>query len=157
MRLMREETFGPVLPIQIVADAEEAIALANDTAFGLAASLWTRDRRKARVLAARLKCGAVMVNDAASYYGICEAPHGGTKSSGFGRTHSRLGLAEMVRVKYVDTDLLPRLRKFWWFGYDARLAEQVEGFFLFLFDRDWRRRLSGVRASAGSLWRKHRI
>lgn len=157
MRLMREETFGPVLPIEVVADAEEAIALSNDSAFGLAASLWTRDRRKARALAARFECGAVMVNDAASYYGICEAPHGGAKASGFGRTHSRLGLAEMVRVKYVDTDLLPRLRKFWWFGYDARLAEYVEGFFAFLFDPDWRRRLRGLYSSAGSLWRKHRI
>lgn len=157
MRLMREETFGPVLPIQVVADAEEAIALANDSDFGLAASLWTRDRRRARTLAARFQCGAVMVNDAMSYYAVCEAPHGGTKASGFGRTHSRLGLAEMVRVKYLDTDRLPHMRKFWWFGYDAELAEHVEGFFSFLYDRDWRRRLRGLAASMRSVWRKSRI
>lgn len=157
MRLMREETFGPVLPIQVVRSVEEAVALANDSSFGLAASIWTRDTRRGEAIARRLDCGAVMVNDAASYYGICEAPHGGVKSSGFGRTHSRLGLAEMVRLKYVDTDRLPRLRKFWWFGYDARLAEAVEGFFDFLFDWRWRRRLRGVAAGASALWRKGRL
>lgn len=157
MRLMQEETFGPVLPVQVVQNAEEAVALANDSPFGLAASVWTRDRRRAEALARRLECGAVMINDATSYYGICEAPHGGAKASGFGRTHSRLGLAEMVRVKYVDTDRLPRLRKFWWFGYDARLASQVEGFFHFLFGTRWGRRLKGLVAGTGALWRKGRF
>lgn len=157
LRLMREETFGPVLPIQVVADVEEAIALANDSTFGLAASIWTRNWRRAQSIARRLECGAVMINDAASYYGICEAPHGGVKASGFGRTHSRLGLAEMVRVKYVDTDRLPRLRKFWWFGYDARLAKTVEGFFHFLFGSRLRRRLEGLAAGAGAILRRSRL
>src|SRR5204863_9715878 len=67
MRLLREETFGPVLAIVAVRDAEEAIALANDSPFSLSASVWTDDSRRGREIAGRLKAGAVMINDVASY------------------------------------------------------------------------------------------
>ena len=62
-----------------------------------------------------------MINDAISGFGIAEAPHGGFKQSGIGRTHGKLGLAEMVQIKYVDVDLLPRMPKVWWYGYGAGL------------------------------------
>ena len=91
MRLMREETFGPVLPIMVVEDEAEALALANDSAYGLSASVWTRDVQRGERLARQIQAGAVMVNDCISYFGISEAPHGGPKASGIGRTHSRLG------------------------------------------------------------------
>src|SRR5262249_32518256 len=92
MQLMREETFGPVLAIRAVASADEAVALANDSPFALSASVWTGDERRGKELASRIRAGSVMVNDVASYYGISEAPHGGPGVSGWGRTHSRLGL-----------------------------------------------------------------
>ncbi len=144
MRLMREETFGPLLPIMAVEDEAEAIELANDSEFGLAASVWTRDSKRGERMARSLQAGAVMVNDCASYFGISEAPHGGVKSSGIGRTHSRLGLLEMVRVKYIDVDLVPRLPKVWWFGYNPQAIRLMSGFTDFLFARGFVRRARGL-------------
>src|SRR5207244_13616298 len=86
MRIMREETFGPVLPVMSFENDEEAIRLANDSEFGLAASVWTRDKARGEALGRRISAGTVMVNDAVSCFGISEAPHGGVKVSGIGRT-----------------------------------------------------------------------
>src|SRR5439155_23086160 len=130
-----EETFGPVLPVMAFESDDEAVRLANDSEFGLAASIWTRNRMRGEALARRIHAGTVMVNDALSCYGISEAPHGGVKASGTGRTHGRFGLDEMVRLKYVDSDLLPRMKKPWWYGYDAALAPAAEGFLDFQFAR----------------------
>ncbi|MGH9702884.1 MAG: aldehyde dehydrogenase family protein, partial [Candidatus Acidiferrales bacterium] len=160
MRLMQEETFGPVLAIHPVSNAEEAIRLANDSPFGLSGSIWTRDALKGRELAARLRAGSVMVNDVASYYGICEAPHGGRGVSGWGRSHSRFGLQEMVQVKYVDVDRLPGTPKSWWFGYNSELANAADRFVEFLFAPRWRRRmaaLAGKQGAMATLFRGHRI
>jgi len=74
MKLFQEETFGPILAIQTVADPEEAIVRANDSPFALSASVWTRDAGRGEALAKRLRAGAVMVNDAISYFAIAEAP-----------------------------------------------------------------------------------
>jgi acyl-CoA reductase-like NAD-dependent aldehyde dehydrogenase len=135
MRIMREETFGPVLPIMACADDEEAVRMANDSEFGLAASVWTRDRGRGERLARRIHAGTVMVNDVISCFGISEAPHGGVKASGVGRTHGRFGLDEMVRVKYVDTDRLPGMKKVWWHGYGESFRRQMEGFLDMQFGR----------------------
>ena len=81
MLIMREETFGPVLPIQRVPDEEEALRLANDSPYGLGATLWTRDRERALKLAARLDSGSVCVNDMTMTYGAPEAPFGGGEKS----------------------------------------------------------------------------
>jgi hypothetical protein len=146
-----------VLVIHPVENADEAVRLANDSEFGLAASVWTRDARRGREVASRLNTGAVMVNDAMSYFGICEAPHGGRRASGWGRTHSRLGLLELVQVKYVDVDRLPRTPKSWWFGYDQELAVAADRFLEFLFAPDWRRRAGSLRGALGAVFRKGRI
>ncbi len=147
--LMTEETFGPVIAIQTVGSAKEALECANDSQYALSASVWTRDIRLAKALASRLRAGSVMINDVASYYGICEAPHGGRAASGWGRSHSRLGLLEMVQVKYVDVDRLPRLAKAWWFGYTEELAVAADHFIAFLFAPSWRRRLAAVQTPRG--------
>lgn len=154
MLVMREETFGPVLPIMPFNTDEEAVKLANDSEFGLAASIWTRDRRRGEALARRLNAGTVQINDAVSCFGISEAPHGGVKSSGIGRTHGRFGLEEMVRIKYVATDRLPRMKKVWWYGYSANFARQVEGLVDLQFARKISQRLRGAVNSAGSLFSK---
>jgi succinate-semialdehyde dehydrogenase/glutarate-semialdehyde dehydrogenase len=157
MRLMHEETFGPVLAIRAVSNGEEAVRLANDSPFGLSGSVWTRDRERGRKIAGRLKVGAVMINDVMSYFGICEAPHGGRGWSGWGRTHSRLGLMELVHVKYVDEDRLSRWPKSWWFGYDQELGVATDRFLELMFAPGWRRRVSSVRGALRTVFRSHRI
>lgn len=157
MRVMREETFGPVLPIMSFDSDEQAVALANDSDFGLAASVWTRDRRRGEAIARRIKAGTVMINDTVSCFGIAEAPHGGFKQSGIGRTHGEMGLAEMVQVKYVDDDRLPGVPKVWWYGYGQKFQQQAEGLLEALFARSWSAKLKGAVRSAGALRRDHRI
>ena len=154
MRLMREETFGPVLPIMVVENEAEAVAMANDSDFGLSASIWTRDRKRGERLARQLEVGAVMVNDCISYFGISEAPHGGLKASGIGRTHSRLGLMEMVQVKYIDTDIAPGIPKVWWYGYSGKARRFAQGFQEFLFGKRPARRLRGLATMLASLEKK---
>jgi succinate-semialdehyde dehydrogenase/glutarate-semialdehyde dehydrogenase len=116
MRVMREETFGPVLPIMAVKSLEEAVRLANDSEYGLTASGWTRSRATAARLQRELQAGVVTINDHASSYGEPTAPWGGFKESGIGRTHGLAGLREMVQVKYVTRDG-SRQTALWWFPY----------------------------------------
>jgi len=151
MTIMREETFGPVLPVAPFDAEEEAIRLANDSDYGLAASVWTRNRSRGANIARQLRAGTVMVNDAVSCFGISEAPHGGIKASGMGRTHGRLGLEEMVRIKYLDSDLLPRIKKPWWYGYGGNLNNAIEGFLDFQFARNLQTRMRGAVRSRGLL------
>lgn len=120
MRVMREETFGPVLPIMAVPDLGEAIRLANDSDYGLTASGWTRSPETARRLQAELQAGVVSVNDCVSSFGEPTAPWGGVKASGVGRTHGLAGLREMVQVKYVSRDTA-RGPKLWWYPYGQEL------------------------------------
>jgi acyl-CoA reductase-like NAD-dependent aldehyde dehydrogenase len=154
MRIMREETFGPVLPIMAFDSDEEALRLANDSEYGLAASVWTGDRARGERLARRIQAGTVMVNDVVSCFGISEAPHGGVKSSGVGRSHGRFGLEEMVRLKYLDVDRMPGMKKVWWYGYGASFARQMEGFLDMQFAQGLGERLRGAWRSVGVIWRK---
>jgi acyl-CoA reductase-like NAD-dependent aldehyde dehydrogenase len=155
MRIMREETFGPVLPVMVVDSEEEAIRLANDSEFGLAASVFTRDNGRGERVARKLQAGTVMVNDVISCFGISEAPHGGVKSSGVGRTHGRFGLEEMVRLKYLDVDRMPGMKKVWWYSYGAAFARQMDGFLDFQFAGGLGKRLRrGMRASGVALRKK---
>jgi succinate-semialdehyde dehydrogenase/glutarate-semialdehyde dehydrogenase len=156
MRIMREETFGPVLPVMAFDSDADAVRLANDSEYGLAASVWTRDRVRGERLANQIQAGTVMINDAVSCFGISEAPHGGVKASGIGRTHGRFGLEEMVRVKYLDSDLLPGMKKPWWYGYGPNLTKAVEGFLDFQFARGLTARIKGAVRSSGLLTRKRR-
>ena len=154
MHIMREETFGPVLPVMAFNSDEEAIRLANDSEFGLAASVFTHDKTRGERLARQIHAGTVMVNDVVSCFGISEAPHGGVKSSGIGRTHGRFGLEEMVRLKYLDIDGIPGMKKVWWYGYGARFAEQIAGFLNFEFSRSAGERLRGALRAMGLVNRK---
>jgi len=120
MKVMREETFGPVLPVMAVGSLEEAIRLANDSDYGLTASGWTRDPETARRLERELQAGVVTINDCVYTFGEPTAPWGGFKKSGVGRAHGPVGLREMVQVKYVarDDGAAPML---WWFPYGSEL------------------------------------
>ena len=154
MNVMREETFGPVLPVRSFTTEDEAVALANDSEFGLAASVFTENRKRGEALARRIDAGTVMVNDVIACFGISEAPHGGVKASGIGRTHGRFGLEEMVWPKYVDSDHVPRMKKLWWYGYGPDFAGQMSGFVDLLFARKLTNRVRGAWKSTQSYLRR---
>jgi acyl-CoA reductase-like NAD-dependent aldehyde dehydrogenase len=155
MRLFQEETFGPILAVQAVKDSEEAVACANDSTFALAASVWTGDAKRGKAIAARLRAGAVMVNDAISYFGIAEAPHGGFGASGWGRTHGKAGLLEMVQTKYIDVDRLPGREKPWWYRYGAELERAADGFLKFEFGGGFAAKLRNARSALKTMFRDH--
>jgi acyl-CoA reductase-like NAD-dependent aldehyde dehydrogenase len=106
MLLMTEETFGPVMPIMRVADEEEAIRLANDSSFGLSSSVWTEDIEKGLEIARRIVSGSSNINDMAVTFGVCEAPFGGVRHSGIGRSNGEYGLKGYCNVHPVIVDKL---------------------------------------------------
>jgi succinate-semialdehyde dehydrogenase/glutarate-semialdehyde dehydrogenase len=117
MALNTGETFGPVLPLVRVRDEEDAIRLANAGRFGLNASVWTKDGRRGRRIAARLSAGMVMINDVLMNFAIPELPYGGVKESGFGRMMGDEGLLEFSVVKAVATTRVAMKRELFWFPY----------------------------------------
>lgn len=96
MLIMQEETFGPVLPIVVVANEAEAIARTNASRFGLGVSIWTGDRKRARRVASQLKSGTAVINDAVAHFGVAMLPFGGVNDSGYGRTHGKEGLLQFT-------------------------------------------------------------
>jgi succinate-semialdehyde dehydrogenase/glutarate-semialdehyde dehydrogenase len=103
MRVAREETFGPVAPLFRFANEEQAVAMANDTEYGLAAYFYTRDLGRAWRVAEALEYGMVGVNT--GIISTAVAPFGGVKHSGIGREGSRYGIEEYLEIKYVCIDL----------------------------------------------------
>lgn len=153
MQLFRDETFGPILAVQVVPDAQEAVRLANETEFALAASVWTSDATRGKAIARELRAGSVMVNDAVCGFAIAEAPHGGTGLSGWGRTHGKAGLLEMVHLKYVDVDGLARMEKPWWYRYGGELEKAADDFLTFEFEGGLASRLRYARGAMRTMFR----
>jgi succinate-semialdehyde dehydrogenase/glutarate-semialdehyde dehydrogenase len=121
MKIMTEETFGPILPIMTYKDPEEAVSLANDSSLGLTASVWTKSKTRAAWMAERLEAGSVTVNDHMFSFIEPAAIWGGIKQTGMGRSHGPFGLQELVNIKFVSLDFLDRKKQFWWFPYDRGL------------------------------------
>lgn len=139
MAVMREETFGPVLCVAPVESMTEAVRLANDCNLALTASVWSKSKRTADDLARQLQAGVVTINDHLMSHGLPEAPWGGFKQSGIGRSHGQLGFDEMSRPQTIVHDNMGFLkRNVWWHPYDARLYAGMRG----LIDAMHRRRLS---------------
>jgi succinate-semialdehyde dehydrogenase/glutarate-semialdehyde dehydrogenase len=143
MLVMRDETFGPVLPIMAVDTLDEAIRLANDSPYGLTASGWTRSDETARRLQRQLVAGVVSINDHISSYGEPTAPWGGVRWSGFGRMHGLAGLREMVQPKYVSLDRGRRGAELWWYPYDRELDALVRQAAPALYSTSFLRRIAG--------------
>ncbi|MFC1521018.1 aldehyde dehydrogenase family protein [Elusimicrobiota bacterium] len=118
---VKEETFGPTMPIMTFRTEEEAIRLANDTTFGLTASVWTKSSARGKSIARRVRAGTVMVNNCSYTHAICQTPWGGSKESGFGRSHSNMGLFELVEPHHVHVNGTYFMKEFWWFGYGKGL------------------------------------
>jgi hypothetical protein len=117
----------PVLPIKTFKTEDEALRLANDSPFGLTASVWTRDIKRGQRLAARIEAGTVTVNEVLYTHGIAQTPWGGFKQSGIGRTHGEMGLLELVRPQHIHTNRLASLHDLWWFNYTPSTLELFNG------------------------------
>jgi succinate-semialdehyde dehydrogenase/glutarate-semialdehyde dehydrogenase len=143
-RIEREEIFGPAVSVAQVENEEGGVRAANDSAYGLGASVWTCDATRAARVGARLEAGSVWHNDHSYSYGTFAASWGGRKESGYGRTHSKHGLYDVSNVKFVDRDP-GRVAVPWWFPYDDRAAEAFRAALAVVYGRDklraaWRHR-----------------
>jgi acyl-CoA reductase-like NAD-dependent aldehyde dehydrogenase len=126
MTAMTEETFGPTLPIMKVADADEAIRLANDSPYGLSASVFTRDTARGEALASRIEAGAVCINDAAINYIVLELPMGGWKESGLGVRHGAPGIRKYTRTQSLLVTRFAPKREIHFFPYSARVTKALD-------------------------------
>jgi succinate-semialdehyde dehydrogenase/glutarate-semialdehyde dehydrogenase len=158
MKLMADETFGPLLAIDRFASDDEAIAKANGTLYGLTASVWTRNQAQAQRLAGRLSAGVVTINDHLVSHGMAETHWGGYRQSGIGRSHGQMGFEEMTQTKVVVRDSLHRLpRQMWWYPHSRATYVGLKGAMDALYGRKIGRRMSGgtrlLRLLAGVLRR----
>jgi len=153
MELMREETFGPVLPVMRVADEEEAVRLANDSEFGLDASVWSRDHVKARRIAAQLDAGTVLINDHLINYLMPDLPFGGVRHSGFGRVHGAEGLREFTRPKSWVEDRMTLRREPYWFEEGGSGESTAQALLAMRHARGPLRRLKGALRLMGGFLR----
>jgi succinate-semialdehyde dehydrogenase/glutarate-semialdehyde dehydrogenase len=119
MDIMREETFGPVLPIARVADENEALRLANDSEYGLSGTVWSRDKERAVRLAKRIDTGSVCVNESSLTYGVHEAPFGGRKTSGVGQVNGEIGLRGYCHAQPIVVDRFGSKEEHVWYPYTA--------------------------------------
>ncbi len=123
MTAMTEETFGPTVPIMKVADAEEAIRMANDSPYGLGASVWTKDGARGEQIARRLESGYACVNDANINYFAYELPMGGWKDSGLGVRHGAGGIRKYTRQQAILVTRVALKRDVHFFPYSARTTK----------------------------------
>src|SRR4051812_16622828 len=138
MRIMKEEIFGPVLPVITVDSEEQAISLANDSEFGLGASVWTKDRAKGERMAHQIQSGMVWINDHSFSHGACVCAWGGVKHSGLGRSHSKFGFYECVNIKQLAWE--PGwARDMWWQPYDRKLGAAIRSSAQLLYSRNGNR------------------
>ena len=135
MQAMTEETFGPTLPIMKVRDAEQALELANDSPYGLQASVWTKDVVRGEALARRVEAGAVTVNDAQVNYFALEVPMGGWKTSGLGTRHGAAGIRKYTRQQTILVTRFAPKKDIHMFPYKARTTKLVGRLFRVLYGR----------------------
>jgi acyl-CoA reductase-like NAD-dependent aldehyde dehydrogenase len=136
MKIMTEETFGPTLPIMKVRDVEEAVQLANDSPYGLGASVFTRDTARGEAIARRLEVGAANVNDALINYTVLELPMGGAKASGLGSRHGAGGIRKYcAQQAIVITPRLALKREIHMYPYRRRTSRLLAGLFKLMYGR----------------------
>ena len=135
MSAMMEETFGPTLPIMKVRDEEEAIKMANDSPYGLGASVFGKDTRHAEAVARRVEAGAVCVNDALINYSALELPMGGVKASGIGSRHGAGGIRKFTQQQAILVTRFATKKDPHMYPYSAKMTARLGRFFSFLYGR----------------------
>ena len=146
MRVMKEETFGPVVGVMKVKTMDEAVELANDSDLGLTCSVWSKNRKQAEALARRIQVGVAMVNDHLMSHGLAETPWGGPKETGGGRTHGDIGFAEMTYPKVVVHDFYtpPARRNIWWHPFSLKTYKGIKGACHLFFGNSLGQRMGGA-------------
>jgi len=144
MEIMTEETFGPIIPIMRVKDADEALRLANESRYGLDGGIFTRDRERGRVLADQLQAGSVCINDCLVNYVIPDAPMGGIKESGVGRRHGAEGIRKFCLQKTIVADRLGLKSEFIWFPLSRRKTEIIRRGLRLLYRSGWKNKFSAL-------------
>lgn len=142
MRVMRDETFGPILPIMRVRDESEALELANDSRYGLNASVWTKNRRRGTQIAKAIESGCVVVNDCMLTYGVPESPFGGVKDSGIGRVNGEMGLRSYCNTQSILIDRMGGKSEPLWYPYSARKTKTMKRALRFIWGTPLGRLLS---------------
>ena len=135
MKCMTDETFGPTLPIMKIADSEEGVRLANDSNYGLQASVWTKDTNKGEALARRIEAGVVCVNDAQINYTALNLPMGGWKTSGLGTRHGAAGIRKYTKVQSLLITKRALKREPFMFPYKARQTRLLGRFYKLMYGR----------------------
>jgi acyl-CoA reductase-like NAD-dependent aldehyde dehydrogenase len=135
MDCMTEETFGPTLPVMKVRNADEAVRLANDSRYGLQASVWTKDAAKGERLARMIETGVVSVNDAQVNYVALELPMGGWKDSGLGSRHGADGIRKYTKRQALLVTRLAPKRDLHMLPYRERTTRMIERLLRFLYAR----------------------
>jgi len=135
MKIMSEETFGPTLPIMKVKDADEAVRLANDSPYGLGASVFTKDTEKGEAVARRIQAGAANVNDALINYTVLELPMGGAKTSGVGSRHGAGGIRKYCSQQAIVVTKLAMKKEMFMFPYKTRTSKMLAGLFKVMYGR----------------------
>ena len=131
--LMKDETFGPVVSISSFRTIEEVIKKANSVGYGLSASIFTKNKKKATIIAKQLKVGSIAINDVLSHYGIADLPFGGTGLSGFGRVHGKEGIKSFCNLKSYMTNRLQIGDEIWWYSKSKRYYNIIIRFLKFYF------------------------
>jgi acyl-CoA reductase-like NAD-dependent aldehyde dehydrogenase len=135
MKCMTEETFGPTLPIMKIGSADEGVRLANDSVYGLSASVWTKDVAKGEALARRVQAGVVCVNDHQANYMSLNLPMGGWKTSGIGTRHGAGGIRKYTKIQSLYITRRAMKRELWMFPYSARTTRLLRRAFGLLYGR----------------------
>jgi acyl-CoA reductase-like NAD-dependent aldehyde dehydrogenase len=145
MSVMREETFGPVIPILKVKDAEEALKLANDSPYGLGGSVFSGNKSVAWQITEMMETGSVCINDSLVNYIIPDAPMGGLKDSGFGFRHGAEGIRKYCRQKTIVIDRLGLKEEFPWYPTSQKKAEQIRHLLRLLCRSGWKNKARALK------------
>ena len=144
MRIMTEETFGPVLPIMPVQDEAEALRLANDSRYALNASVWTANRANGERLAANVAAGITCVNDVIVGFAVTDAPSGGLKESGIGKRHGAEGIRRFCNQQVIITDRFGLKRELIWYPYSAGFEKGLARVLSFLYSNRLSRKIRAL-------------
>lgn len=146
-KVYRDETFGPLVAVTKYKTIPEAIQKANDTRYGLLASVIGKDLALAEQVASQIEAGSVLINEVLYTHGLAETPWGGVKESGFGRVHSDIGFLEFVNVRHIHRDrwwFSVPFKSLWWFPYSEHQSKMFKLFAEVMFRRSLVRKLKAL-------------